>query len=197
MMSNISFYLFFILTFLSTNFLCATLRLKFILFVLIVIICAVWGFLYNLDGMILILLTAEFTIFLFFLMTYIQLYEFFSFFPKNRAISWAIFFFFFFYINNLSSNITLNYVSFYQSISHVVSSDFFILYYLLFDVLPLVTVIVTLVIGLFSLFFIALYFNLKIVKLMDHKELKNINFLRKQNLIKQTNFKSKVYTFQN
>jgi hypothetical protein len=196
-MSNISFYLFFILTFLSTNFLCATLRLKFILFVLIVIICAVWGFLYNLDGMILILLTAEFTIFLFFLMTYIQLYEFFSFFPKNRAISWAIFFFFFFYINNLSSNITLNYVSFYQSISHVVSSDFFILYYLLFDVLPLVTVIVTLVIGLFSLFFIALYFNLKIVKLMDHKELKNINFLRKQNLIKQTNFKSKVYTFQN
>lgn len=147
--------------------------------------------------MILILLTAEFTIFLLFLMTYTQLYNNFSFLVNNFKPKWVILLFIIFIINKSSYHTTLYYTNFYTSLTYLISSDFFILYYLLFDKLPIVTIIVTLVIGLFSLFFIALYFNMKLIKLTSHLKLKNIFFLRKQNILKQTNFKNSLYTFQN
>lgn len=196
-MFNFSFYLIWILTILSINFLISSLRLKLIFFLLISLFCSIWGFLYNLDGMILILLTAEFTIFLLFLMTYTQLYNNFSFLVNNFKPKWVILLFIIFIINKSSYHTTLYYTNFYTSLTYLISSDFFILYYLLFDKLPIVTIIVTLVIGLFSLFFIALYFNMKLIKLTSHLKLKNIFFLRKQNILKQTNFKNSLYTFQN
>lgn len=147
--------------------------------------------------MILILLTAEFTIFLLFLMTYTQLYNNFSFLVNNFKPKWVILLFIIFIISKSSYHTTLYYTNFYTSLTYLISSDFFILYYLLFDKLPIVTIIVTLVIGLFSLFFIALYFNMKLIKLTSHLKLKSIFFLRKQNILKQTNFKNSLYTFQN
>ena len=182
---------------LSINFLLVTLRLKLIFFILITLVCSIWGFLYNLDGMMLILLTAEFTIFLFFLMTYTQLYENFIFLTKKLNSKWIIFIFFYFIVNKLGYNTGVYFTNFYNSTTYLISSDFFIIYYLLFDSLPVLTIFITLIIGLFSLFFIALYFNFKLIKLTNHMSFKNILFLRKQNMLKQTKFKSSIYTFQN
>ena len=195
--TNFSLYIILILLFLSLNFLFTTLRLKLIYFILLVITCSIWGFLYNLDGMMLVLLTAEFTIFLLFLMTYTQLYENFLFLSNKKKISSYNFLFLLLLISYPCYTTTVSYTDYYNLLSHIVSSDFFILYYLLFDVLPFITIAITLIIGLFSLFFIALYFNLKLIKLGTNIKLKNIFFLRKQNTLKQNSFKNSMHTFQN
>lgn len=197
LINNVSFYLILILIFSVLYFIFTSFRVKLVLFIFITVLFSIWGFLHNLDGMMLILLTAEFTIFLFFLMTYTQLYSNFSFLDSS---SWNITFISLLVIYPLTyqtvqiSTVSINY---YQSLYHTVSSDFFIIYYLLFDVIPIVTILLTLIIGLFSLFFIILYFNLKLIKQNNSVKLKQIFFLRKQVLIKQTNYKSSIYTFQN
>lgn len=173
----------------------SSLRNKLLLFVISIITFSVWGFLYNLDGIALILLTAEFTIVLLFLMTYIQLYSQFTFLVKklNKNYYFSII------VLLLPLNLTpiITYINYYKSLFHVISSDFYIIYHILFDKLPLLVIAVTMIISLFSLFFILLYFNLKLVKNTHNSKITQIYFLRKQNLIKQTNFKSKIYTFQN
>lgn len=146
--------------------------------------------------MMLVLLTAEFTIILLFLMTYIQLYSNYEFVSNNSGYTVCSFLALapLFYKPLYSFNVFNN---FYSSVAHVVSSDFFILYYLLFDKLPTLVILMTLVISFFSLFFIIIYFNLKYTKNSKKTQIKNLFFLRKQILIKQTNFNSRLYTFQN
>lgn len=145
----------------------------------------------------LVLLTAEFTIFLLFLMTYTQLYENFNFLSIKKPKNVYVFVISLCLLFQGSYVGTLYYINFYNLLSHTVSSDFFILYYLLFDILPSITIFVTLIIGLFSLFFIALYFNLKLIKMKNDIKVQSVFFLRKQNTIKQTNFKVNIHTFQN
>lgn len=193
---NFSFYIMLILIVISSGMLFASLRRRFFLFILAVIVFSVWGFLLDLDGMMLVLLTAEFTIVLLFLMTYIQLYSNYEFVSKGNKYTVLILFMFIpmFYTPLYSFNVFIN---FYSSVSHVVSSDFFILYYFLFDKLPTLVILMTLIISFFSLFFIIIYFNLKYTKNSKKTQVKNLFFLRKQVLIKQTNFNSRLYTFQN
>lgn len=195
-MFNFSFYIMLILIVISSGMLFASLRRRFFLFILAVIVFSVWGFLLDLDGMMLVLLTAEFTIVLLFLMTYIQLYSNYEFVSKGNKYTVLILFMFtpMFYTPLYSFNVFIN---FYSSVSHVVSSDFFILYYFLFDKLPTLVILMTLIISFFSLFFIIIYFNLKYTKNSKKTQVKNLFFLRKQVLIKQTNFNSRLYTFQN
>jgi hypothetical protein len=151
----------------------------------------------DLDGIFLVFITAEFTIFLLFLMTYLQLYSNYNF-TITKLNFWPLVIFFGLFIVNYSPlNSFYHYNSFYKTINHVVSSDFYILYYFLFEKLPLLVIILTVVISLFSLFFIVMYFSMKLVKLESQKNIKNLYFLRKQVLVKQTTFSSKLYTFQN
>lgn len=196
-MFNFSFYLLVTLLLIAITTLFASLRRRFFFFILIVIIFAVWGFMLDLDGMMLVLLTAEFTIVLLFLMTYVQLYSNYHFVTKGLSYNSLLFFVLplaFYYSPLYSFNFYSNY---YASINHVVASDFFILYYFLFDKLPTLVILMTLIISFFSLFFIVLYFNLKFTKNVKAAATKNIYFLRKQTLIKQTSFNSRLYTFQN
>lgn len=151
----------------------------------------------DLDGMMLVLLTAEFTIVLLFLMTYIQLYsnyEFVSNLSPVRYLFICIIFLPALY-NPLQS--FYFYTNYYSTINHIVASDFFILYYFLFDKLPILVILMTLVISFFSLFFIIVYYNLKFAKNKEKQNSKNLYFLRKQILVKQTNFSNRLYTFQN
>lgn len=196
MIFNFSFYLFLMIVFASFFLLFSSLRNKFIFFLLSIVLYSIWGFLFDLDGIILVFLTAEFTIFLLFLMTYIQLYSNFNF--ISSANWYAGFLIFFFIIPCIYEPLYVNYafVSFYRAVNHVVSSDFYILYYFLFEKLPVLVVFLTLIISFFSLFFIVMYYSLKLVKVAEHKSLKNIYYLRKQTLTKQTNFNSRAYTFQ-
>lgn len=196
--SNVTLFLVLALTAFTYSFITASLRHKFPFFLLLLFFFSIWGFLYNLDGMILILLITEFTVFLLFLMTYTQLYSNFQFTTKNSLTS---IYFLVFYICIIwkfnSHHFILNYVSYYNDLTVVIAADFFILYFVLFDKLHLVVLFIILIIGLFSLFFILIYFNLKIIKYQHHTKLNTVYFLRKQSLVKQTNFKSNLFTFQN
>ncbi len=195
--SNFSFYLLLLIGLFSFLVLFSDLRRKFILFLFVIILYSIWGFMLDLDGIFLVFITAEFTIFLLFLMTYLQLYSNYNF-TITKLNFWPLVIFFGLFIVNYSPlNSFYHYNSFYKTINHVVSSDFYILYYFLFEKLPLLVIILTVVISLFSLFFIVMYFSMKLVKLESQKNIKNLYFLRKQVLVKQTTFSSKLYTFQN
>ncbi len=151
---------------------------------------------HNLDGMMLVLLTAEFTILLLLIMTYIQLYANYSFLTTKLSKYIYIIYIVIFIVYGGDNNCFFLLISFYKGINHIVASDFYILYYFLFEKLPLIVILLTLIISFFSLFFIILYFNLKSIKLNANKGLKSLFFLRKQNLFKQTSFNNKLYTFQ-
>lgn len=145
----------------------------------------------------LVLLTAEFTIVLLFLMTYIQLYSNYTFIKLEVNYRILVGFFLLLVLFYQPLNNFYFYTCYYKAINHIVSSDFYILYYFLFEKLPVLVILMTLIISFFSLFFIVVYYSLKLTKLDANKNLKNLYFLRKQNLVKQTAFKTKVYTFQN
>lgn len=195
--SNFSFYLFIGLVLSSYTLLFTTLRKKFFFFIIVIVVYSVWGFMLNLDGMMLVMLTTEFTIILLFLMTYIQLYSNYSFITSKVTYKYVFVFFPLFFFFFQIPNVFFASVSYYKLINHIVASDFYILYYFLFDKLPILVLFLTLIISFFSLFFIVLYFSLKLTKLESAKTIKSTYFLRKQNLSKQTEFKSKLYTFQN
>lgn len=194
---NFSFYLFLAITVVSFYLLNSSLRSKFTFFLINVVLFSVWGFIFDLDGIILVFLTAEFTIFLLFLMTYIQLYSNYSFVSVPNKPLYLIAFFATAMFIHKQTFVFFNFLSYYKCINHIVSSDFYILYYFLFEKLPLLVVLFTLIISFFSLFFIIMYFSLKLTKSSSHKSLKNLYFLRKQTLVKQTNFNTKLHAFQN
>ncbi len=193
---NFSFYLVFFMLLSSSCLLYFDLRKKFIFFIITIILFSIFGFLFDLDGIFLIFLTAEFTIFLLLLMTYTQLYNNYSF-LKSQIYFYPIIFFFIILLQATPVSFFFGFTSYYKTLTNIVSGDFYILYYFLFDQVPVITIILILIISFFSLFFITMYFSLKLVKSFLIKNFKYIYFLRKQNLIKQTLFLNKVYTFQN
>lgn len=197
MLFNFSFYLLVLMLVISLFMLFATLRKRFFFFILTIIVFSIWGFMLDLDGMMLVLLTAEFTIVLLFLMTYIQLYSNFEFTVSTPNLYYLVIFFLFLPLTYNPLYTLHFYANYYSSVNHIVASDFFILYYFLFDKLPILVILMTLVISFFSLFFIIVYYNLKFAKNVQKQDSKNLYFLRKQILIKQTNFSNRLYTFQN
>ncbi len=194
---NLSFYLFLFILFWSIFLLFCDLRKKFISFILVIVLFSILGFLHDLDGVFIIFLIAEFTIFLVFLMSYTQLYNNFTFLTTKVNFSISFIVIFIFLINYKINNTFHFFHSYYNSLTYIVSGDFYILYYLLFDQLPLITFIIIFIISFFSLFFIIMYFSLKLVRSFQSSDSKNLYFLRKQVLLKQTTFSNKVYTFQN
>jgi hypothetical protein len=194
---NLSFYLFLFINFWSIFLLFSDLRKKFISFILVVFLFSVFGFVHDLDGIFIIFLIAEFTIFLVFLMSYTQLYSNYAFISSKMNISITLLFTTVILFNYNVSNSFHFYYSYYNSLNSVISSDFYILYYLLFDQIPVLTLVVIFIISFFSLFFIIMYFSLKLVKSFSKINYKNIYWLRKQSLLKQTTFFNKIYTFQN
>lgn len=197
MLFNFSFYLMLSILVISVFMLFATLRKRFFFFIITVIFFSMWGFMLDLDGMMLVLLTAEFTIVLLFLMTYVQLYSNFEFVVNTSKLPYLVIFFILLPFSYNPAHSLNFYVNYYTSINHIVASDFFILYYFLFEKLPVLVILMTLVISFFSLFFIIVYYSLKLAKNTEKQNSKNLYFLRKQILVKQTNFNNRLYTFQN
>lgn len=196
LINNFSFYLLIVFITLVNLFLNSDTRKKFITFLLLIIVFGIWGFSHDLDGIFLVFLVAEFTIFLLLLMTYLQLYSNFTFvsnsFKFSQILLLPVYLYFIQFTNSFYT-----YISFYKTLDYFVSSDFYILYYFLFEKIPVLVVFFTLIISFFSLFFILMYFSLKLKKLDGQKKLKNLYFLKKQVLVKQVKFESKLYTFQN
>lgn len=180
---------------LSYSLIVTSLRRKFFFFALIIITFSFWGFLFDLDGIMLIFLVTEFTIILLFLMTYLQLYSNFNFLTSKHSKKFILCFFFIFFVSNTNEHF-FYYTSYYKSLQHIVSSDFFILYYILFINTSILVVLTTIILSFFSLFFILLYFNFKLIKNAAVTKQNTIYFLRKQNLLKQTSFTNLIYSFQ-
>lgn len=197
LVSNWSFYLLLSILVATCYLLFSDLRKKFLMFLFVVVVYSIWGFLLDLDGIFLVFITAELTVFLLLLMTYLQLYGTYSFLKKSTKLSHTLTIALLVLSLNQQSWTFYPFVSFYKNVNHIVSSDFFILYYILFEKLPILVVLLTLVISFFSLFFIFMYFSLKLVKAISSKKTKNLYFIRKQVLSRQTRFLSKTYTFQN
>lgn len=197
LLTNLNFYLVILLILNSYLLLFSSLRKKFLFFILAVILIALLGFLISLDGMMLIFLITEFTVMLLFFMTYVQLYSNFTFSSKKISY-WPVFLLVlmtFFIMSKV--NLNIYFISYYKSQFHLVASDFFILYFILFLQLNAVVIIITIILTFFSLFFILLYFNLKQVKNNQTQKNKTTYFLRKQILIKQNNFNNHISSFQN
>ena len=193
---NFSTYFSLIFLFISYKFLSTKFRNKLIYFLGTILFSVLWGFVFNLDGFLLVLITTEITAIMLLVMTYTQLTINLNFKKSNEFK--VLLLLTVIPLLTLKPNLTsYPLISYYGSLTDVIAGDFFTLYQLLFTNLVFITIILTLIITFFSLFFILMYFNLKLKK--SSKLLKNsqVYCLRKQVLQKQTKFINKLIIFQN
>lgn len=168
-------------------------RKKFFLFLLIFLIFLFIGFYYNLDGIIMLFAVSELSVLLIFITMYSQIY---SYSKKNKKISSILIFITLIIINFQYFEISLlNYKSFY-SFYNITLNDFYYIYNFYFEKQILLTIIVLFIITLYSIFFILLYFNLKKKQNIEQSKISQINLLRKQNILHQSNYSVFIRNFQ-
>lgn len=168
-------------------------RKKFFLFLLIFLIFLFIGFYYNLDGIIMLFAVSELSVLLIFITMYSQIY---SYSKKNKKISSILIFITLIIINFQYFEISLlNYKSFY-SFYNITLNDFYYIYNFYFEKQILLTIIVLFIITLYSIFFILLYFNLKKKQNIEQSKISQINLLRKQNILRQSNYSVFIRNFQ-
>jgi hypothetical protein len=167
-------------------------RKKFaLLLILIMLICCI-GFYYFLDGLVMMFLLTELTLVLIFIIMFSQIYSYNCQSLKYKNVFFVIVVFF---MNFSYYEIKIiNYKSYY-SYYNILLNDFYYIYNNFFEKEILLTIIITLAVTLYSVFFILFYFNLK-SNLYKHKNFKkNLYLLRKQNIIHQSNYNSKINFF--
>ncbi len=190
-----SLLLFILFIYLINNFLILTqIRKKFLLLLPIILLISGIGFYYNLDGLVMMFLVSELSVILIFIVMFSQLfnYNYEKIHHNNMYLLIIIFILNFNYYeyNLLKYN---NYYSYYN----IVLNDFYYIYNTYFEKQILITVLITLIITFYSIFFILLYFNLK-KNLYNNKNIKkNLYLLRKQNIIHQSNYNTKIRFFKN
>ena len=91
---------------------------------------------------------------------------------------------------------TINYKNYYVH-SNIIFNDFFYIYNSFFEKYALLTLFTLVIITLYSIFFILLFYQIKNYNSHEQKKIKNIYFLRKQNILHQTNFNTKIRIFKN
>lgn len=191
--SNVLFFIVFI--FLINRFLITSnIRKKFFLFLLIFFIMFSVGLYYNLDGMVMMFAVSELSVILIFITMFSQLYSF-----NKKTILFnnfiVVLLLFFLNYNFYSTNI-IKYNNFYSTYS-ININDFYYIYNCYFEKQILLTIFIIFIITLYSIYFILLYFNFKKIQNFEVKKINNVSFLRKQNIIHQSNYKSTIRIFQN
>lgn len=87
---------------------------------------------------------------------------------------------------NIQAELIPNYsISYYAISFYIITADYFFIYYFLILYLDIV-INIALILGLFSIYFILIYYYLKTLYTRNQKGKKSIYFLRKQNLIHQS-----------
>lgn len=176
------------------------LRVKIKLFFIFLALIVYWGFLYNFDGIMFLLLLTELMLILVILLVFLRL----DLIYKTQVLSfksfiWGLgfaniyFFFSFFYIYHFYSITFFNY---YSAKEYIVASDFFSFFNFLFLDYSFLVVYIALLLGLFSIFFIFIFFILKFYSLILNKKRYACFFLRRQALIKQANYSISLRSFQ-
>lgn len=117
---------------------------------------------------------------------------------NNKSVnsSFYIIFFLLLFLNYSFFEVkTLNYQNFY-SFYNVNLNDFYYIYNYYFEKQILVTVMVIFIITVYSIFFILLYFSIKKKQNIETNSKKQLSLLRKQNILHQSNYETKIRLFQ-
>lgn len=175
-------------------------RYKVYYFLINLSLFAIWGFSSSFDGLVLMMLVTEFSVAIFFIFLFIT-----AKFKKEQSVistrllwvhitvcvilyfcsidlSYSTFFIFF---NNI-----------YPYINDIVAHDLAIVYLFVLYFNPLLTIHLSVILGLFSLFFICIFFTFKFLKQVVNNKPQEILALRKQLLYHQTNYGTRIRTFQ-
>lgn len=187
----ISMYLYIINAFLNTT----NLRKKFFLFIINLFLIVSIGLFYGLDGLILLFLVSELSVVLIFITMFSQLYAHHKQDRKNKQNIIVILLLLavntsYYEVNLLSFN---SFYSFYS----VSINDFYYIYNCYFEKQILLTVFTIFIITIYSIFFILLYYSLKQKTATESMKTKNIIILRKQNMLHQANYHTKIRIFKN
>lgn len=191
----LSLLMFFIILHIFNIFFTETnIRKKFFLFLLLFIFFFFIGLYYNLDGIIFLFVISEFSVLLIFITMFSQLY---SYSKKNIKYSSYFIFILLVFLNYQFYDTTIiSYENFY-SFYNIQLNDFYYFYNYFFEKQILVTFLIIFIITFYSIFFILLYFNLKKKQNIEQKKSKQLNILRKQNILHQSNYNTKIRTFKN
>ena len=186
-------FLFIVLHLFNIFFLETNIRKKFFLFLVLFFFFFILGLYYNLDGIIFLFVISEFSVILIFITMFSQLY---SYSKKNIKYSSYYIFFILLYLNYTFYDTSLvNYDNFY-TFYNIQLNDFYYFYNYFFEKQILVTFLIIFIITFYSIFFILLYFNLKKKQNIEQKKIKQLNILRKQNILHQSNYTTKIRTFK-
>lgn len=90
---------------------------------------------------------------------------------------------------------SINSISYYNASFLIVTADYFFIYYFLVIYLDVV-IYIALILGLFSIYFIFLYYHLQKIQNSAYKQTKTIYFVRKQNLLHQAIYQNYLRWFQ-
>lgn len=176
-------------------------RVKFIYFLFFILTIAIWGIYASLDGFILLLVMTEFLVILLFLVTSMT----FNFISNSKKL--PNYLFLIFYIATLLaycwampktvSTFTHMYHKVYQyGLEIVNSSDLFTFFWGFFVEHNLLVFYITLILSLFSMFFIWSYFTLRYLAQANRVRAKTIELVRKQQLAKQALYKPHLRIFK-
>lgn len=161
---------------------------------------AIWGFSASFDGLVLMMLVTEFTITLFFLflfvtskfktenntlintLVYVHIILVFGIYMLTVDESYSTYFFFF--------------QSIYPFAADIVAHDLAILYLFILYLNPILTIYMSIILGLFSLFFICLFFSFKYIRQINTTVSKETLTLRKQVLHDQSWYRTRIRIFQ-
>lgn len=187
-------------------FMAHTFRLKFIYFLLFIFIMTIWGFLNSYDGLMLMFISTEIVIVLFFF--------FFILIKKKKTTQvmttsttkqyckylWIINFIFYFIqgivvFDNYFSAFNYNFVYLFNL--NTISDDLFVFFQFFFVDYLDITYNIIILLNLFCIYFIIFYYALKyFLSASKKKNPKTVNFIRKQNALKQSVWKSQIRIFK-
>jgi hypothetical protein len=187
--------LMFVFLFLINEFIVSSdIRKKFFLFIILLFSTVAIALYYNLDGIVMMFLVSELSVILIFITMFSQLY---GYTKKSNKFS-TLFVFGVIFVLNLEYYNTkvLNYNNFY-SYSAININDFYYIYNFFFEKQITVSIFVIFILTIYSIFFILLYFNFKKFQNSESSKIKNLILLRKQNLLHQSNYNTKIRIFQN
>lgn len=188
-----SFFLY--LTVLNTFYTTNDIRKKFLFFVVNLFIIVGVGLYYSLDGLVMLFFISELSILLIFITMFSQLYTYKKTkFIVNKFTCVIPCILLFLNINYYDVNL-LQYTSYYNTTS-VLINDFYYVYNCYFEKQILLTLFSIFIITVYSVFFILLYFVLKSTSVLEQKKKKNLYLLRKQNLLHQNNYNTKIRIFK-
>lgn len=170
-------------------------RLKFFLFIINMLILAGIGVFYNLDGMIMLFFMSELVVILIFITVFSQLY---SYYKLNDSINMNIIYIILLILStyNFYEPTLICYKNFYNYYN-ITLNDFYYIYNCYFEKQILLTILTVFLITLYSIFFIFLFYSLKQKAYSDKICKKQFSLLRKQNIIHQNNYNSKIRIFKN